>query len=440
MKSWHPRGASHLLQLGGIEPRNAVWLVAMSLALFVLLLPISSYVAALAFVKDEWDLNNTQAGAMYSASLVGAVFSALVLIPLTDRIGPRRVLIGSAILSVVAHTLFPLTANNIVTGAALRVLAGVGFLGVYTPGLRIVAERFAGGGRGTAIGVFVTAQYAAHSGSLAITGALMANLDRQGWGFCGSRLAASEWRPAYLAVSLIAVVSLPMLYVLLRGSTQSSDGGSSGRLDPTVLGNPTVRYLILGYSLHAIQLFAVRVWLPVFLTAVLVARGVSTTQAVVTGATMGGVVLAVGSIGPVMGGIMSDRWGRAMSASAIFALSGACAFLIGWIVDLPWAIIVAVGVVYGWAIAADSAIYQTGVIEVSNPVQLGSTMAMQASLGLMGGVVGPIAFGGILDVSPEAYRWVVSYSALGLLAIIAISGLQRLRALPQSRLLAGGKG
>jgi MFS family permease len=410
------------------------------MALFILLLPISSYVAALAFVKDEWDLNNTQAGAVYSASMAGAVFAALVLIPLTDRLGPRRILIGSAILSVVAHTLFPLAANNIVTGVALRVLAGVGFLGVYTPGLRIVAERFAGGGRGTAIGVFVTAQYAAHSGSLAITGALMSNLGWQGWGIWGSRLAASEWRPAYLAVSLMAVVSIPTLFVLLRGTTASSEGGSSGRLDPRVLGNPPVRYLILGYSLHAAQLFAVRVWLPVFLTAVLVARGVSTTQAVVTGATMGGVALAVGSVGPVMGGIISDRWGRARSASAIFALSGVCAFLIGWTVDLPWAVIVAVGMVYGWATAADSAIYQTGVIEVSSPARLGSTMAFQASLGLMGGVVGPIAFGAILDVSPEAYRWVVSYSALGLLAIVAVAGLQRLRTLPQARLLAGGRG
>ena len=425
MKSWRPDRTAHFLQLEGVDRGNAVWLILMSLTLFILLLPISSYVAALPFVKDEWGLNNTQAGAIYSASLVGAVVSALLVVPLTDRLGPRGILLGSAAVSVVAHILFPLAANNMLSGAALRVIAGIGFLGVYAPGLRVVAERFTPGGRGAAIGLFVTAQYAAHSGSLALTGALMADL---------------EWRHAYLVVSLLAIAGLPALFVLLRGRDGGADNGSSGRLDPSVLRNPPVRYLILGYSLHAMQLFAVRVWFPVFLTAVLIARGVSTAQAVVTAATVGGVALAVGSVGPVMGGIISDRWGRATSASAIFGLSGLCAFLIGWTGDMPWALIVAIGVVYGWSTAADSAIYQTGVIEVTSPPSLGSTMAMQASLGLMGGVVGPIAFGGILDVSPAAYRWVVSYSFLGLLSIIAISGLQRLRTLPQSRLLAGGKG
>jgi MFS family permease len=397
----------------------------MSLMLFILQLPISSYIAALSFIKEEWSLNNLQAGAVYSAYLGGAVVSALFLVPLTDRLGTKRILLGSALVSVAAHLLFPLAANDVASAVVLRAIAGVGYLGVYTPGLRIVARRFPGGSRGMAMGLFVTAQYAAHSGSLALTGGLMSQLG---------------WRDAYLVVSLLAILSLPMAYFLLRSQAEDTPGGSTGRLVPGVLRNPAVQYLILGYSLHSMQLFAVRLWLPLFLTGVLLGRGVDSAQAAVTAATVGGLTLAFGSIGPVMGGIISDRWGRAASATAIFALSGACSWLIGWTGDLPWALIIGIGAVYGWAIAADSAIYQAGVIEVSNPDHLGSTMAMQASLGLMGGVAGPIAFGAVLDLSPVAYEWGVAFSALGILAIVAVSGLQRLRTLPQDRLMAGGKG
>ncbi|MCH8109233.1 MAG: MFS transporter, partial [Chloroflexi bacterium] len=146
---------------------------------------------------------------------------------------------------------------------------------------------------------------------------------------------------------------------------------------------------------------------------------------------------AAGSIGPVMGGIISDKWGRAASASAIFALSGVCSGLIGWMGDFPWIAIVAVAVVYGWAISADSAIYSTAITEVADPARLGSAMAVQSFLGFMGGVIGPIIVGGILDVSPESIRWGLGFSFVGLLSIVAIAGLMRLRSLPNGRAVNG---
>ena len=86
--------------------------------------------------------------------------------PLTDRLGPKRIMYVSAALSVVAHLLFPLTTHDVVVGVALRAIAGVGFLGVYIPGLRLVARRFEQNGRGSAMGLFVTAQYARTAGRL----------------------------------------------------------------------------------------------------------------------------------------------------------------------------------------------------------------------------------------------------------------------------------
>ena len=389
---------------------SARWLIMMSLALFVLLLPISSYIAALSDIKGEWGLNNAGAGAVFSAFLTGYALSALLVIPLTDRLGPKRIFLGSAVISVVAHVLFPLVATGPVSGAILRAAAGVGMVGVYMPGLRLISERFATDGRGMAVGLFVSAQYAAFSASLAATGGLMARL---------------AWDDAYLIMASFSIGSLPLLYLLVRRHQHAPVPDSSGRLDPSVLGNREARYFVLGYSLHAVVLFAVRVWLPAFLVTVLIARGVDETQAVARAATFGGLALAAGSFGPVMGGIISDRFGRAASAAAIFALSGGCSWLIGWTAEFPWAIIVGLAVVYGWATAADSAIYSTGVTEVVSRSRLGSAMAVQAFVGFMGGVIGPIIVGGILDASHDSYRW--GFSFLGIVAIVAVAVLMRLR-------------
>ena len=407
----------------GVDARSLIWLLLMCLALFIVLLPFSSYVAALPFIQDEWGLNNTEAGAVFSAFLAGYAVSTLFVLPLTDRVGPRYIFLASAAISAASHALFPVLADGMPSAIALRAIAGVGLVGVYMPGLRLISERFPSEGRGMAMGLYVSAFYGANAASLAATGGLMAALD---------------WRDAYLAMSLASAAGIPLVYLLLRSHRHTPDRRSSGRLDLAVLKNRPARYFILGYSLHAAELYAVRVWLPVFLAAVLVARGTDRADAAITAATVGGIALAAGSIGPVMGGIISDRWGRVASASAIFALSGACSWLIGWIGDFPWGIIIFVAVVYGWAISADSSIYSTAVTEVAAPEALGSTMAVQAFIGFMGGVVGPILVGGILDLSPDSIKWGIGFSAIGFMSVIGIAGLLRLRSPPAVQVIPKG--
>ena len=409
----------------GVDARGIAWLSMMGLMLFALMMPFSSYVAALSYIREEWGAGNTQLGAVYSAYLAGYAVSALIVIPLTDRVGPKPVFLLSACLSVIAHVLFALTAHDMAAGAALRAVAGVGLVGIYMPGLRLISDRFPVHGKGLAIGSFVTAFYTAHSVSLTATGGLM---------------AAMEWRDAYLVMAVASAAAVPMAYALIRGHRHVPGALSSGRLDLGVLRNREARYLITGYSLHALELYAVRMWLPAFLMAVQLARGADAADAAVTAATVGGLALMAGGVGPLMGGVISDRWGRSVSAMAVFALSGLCAWVIGWTTGLPWAAIVALAVVYGWAIAADSAIYSTGVTEVTDRDRLGSTQAIQAFVGFMGGVVGPVMVGGILDVAPDSMRWTVGFSSLGVVAVLAIVVLARLRSAPRSRLLAAGRG
>ena len=412
-------------QISGLDLRSLAWLLMMSTTLFVLLFPFSSYVAALPVIQDEWGLNNTQAGAIFSAYLAGFAVSALVVVPLTDKLGSKRIFVFSTTVSTVANVLFPLVANDAITASILRAIAGLGLVGVYNPGMRIVAERFANRGRGFAVGTFVTFFYASNSVSLTLTGLLMA------W---------FEWRHAYLIMGIASGASILLAYLLLRNHTSQSAAGSSGRLDLSVLKNKAARIYITGYSLHAAELYIVRVWLPALLLAALIARGVDEPDAVVGAATVGGLAMASGAIGPVMGGVISDRWGRAVSATAIFALSGVCSVAVGWMIGLPWALLVGVSIVLGWAIAADSAIYSTAVTEVAEPARLGSTMAVHSFVGFMGGVVGPIIAGAMLDLSPDSVKWGLTFSATGLLAIGAITSMRGMWRAPKGSTRVGDSG
>ena len=53
-------------------------------------------------------------------------------------------------------------------------------------------------------------------------------------------------------------------------------------------------------------------------------------------------------------------------------------------------------------------------------------MALQASICLLGGVLGPIIFGTVLDVLSDDKKWVIGFAVFGIITVIAILGLQRL--------------
>ena len=394
--------------------------------LLTALLPFSGYVAALPFIQDEWGVGNTAAGAAFSAYLAGYAVASLLILPATDRIPTRTVFIASAAASVVGNALFPILAFDIASASVLRFAAGIGLVGLYMPGLRLIAAAFPASARGAAMGMYVTAFYAANSVSLFASGLL---------------LDGFEWRTALLIVSAVSALSVPMAFALTRGrdaaiapKSASSTSSADGKLRLSALaGNSRARAFVIGYSLHAMELYAVRVWLPGLLAAARAARGADMASAAVSAATIGGAALAIGAVGPVMGGALSDRFGRARSAMAIFALSGVCCLAVGWAAFAPPAVAVALACVLGWAIAADSSIYSTAVAENSDPDTLGSSMALQAFFGFMGGVVGPIYMGAILDFAPESARWTIGFGGAGALSVIALIALAPVRRTERER-------
>ena len=67
-----------------------------------------------------------------------------ILVSLTDRIDPRRVLITSLLIGGIASLGYALFAEGFWTALGFRALHGVGLAGTYMPGLKALSDHIEG--------------------------------------------------------------------------------------------------------------------------------------------------------------------------------------------------------------------------------------------------------------------------------------------------------
>ena len=128
--------------------------------------------------------------------------------------------------------------------------------------------------------------------------------------------------------------------------------------------------------------------------------------------------------------MLSDRLGRTAGAAVIFAVSGAVSFVVGWLLGAPMVVLIVLGFVYGFATAADSAIYSTAATELAPANRIGSTQGVQNFIGFTVGAIAPVLAGGILDIVEGAAGWGLAFGFNGLLAVAGLVFLWLLRAIP----------
>ncbi|HEX2296874.1 MAG TPA: MFS transporter, partial [Actinomycetota bacterium] len=147
-----------------------------------------------------------------------------------------------------------------------------------------------------------------------------------------------------------------------------------------VFSNRGVRLASFGYFGHMWELYAMWAWFVVFFRSSLAASG-SDDGAFAAAATFA--VIGVGALGCYAGGVLGDRWGRARLNLWSLGVSGACAAVIGLTYGrAPW-LVLAVALVWGFAIVADSAQYSTLVTELADQRYVGTALTLQLALGFL---------------------------------------------------------
>ncbi|MEL6548540.1 MAG: MFS transporter, partial [Myxococcota bacterium] len=146
-------------------------------------------------------------------------------------------------------------------------------------------------------------------------------------------------------------------------------------------------------------------------------------------------VLAVGALGSVLAGVVADRLGRTVVTSFAMTVSGACAVAIGFVFGGAAPLVLAIALVWGATVVADSAQFSSAVIELSAPELTGTMLTIQTSVGFLITLVS-------IHLVPhfvEAWGWRWAFAPLAIGPALGTLAMLRLRSRPESLALAGGR-
>jgi MFS family permease len=133
---------------------------------------------------------------------------------------------------------------------------------------------------------------------------------------------------------------------------------------------------------------------------------------------------------------LADRFGRTLVASAAMAISGACCIIIGFLYGRSEYALLAIAIIWGASVVADSAQFSASVTELGDPRYIGTALTLQTSIGFL---ITTLTIR-LLPLLVDAVGWRFAFIALAPGPFLGIVAMMRLRSLPEAKLLAGGRG
>ncbi len=388
-----------------------------------------AYPAVLSVVEAEWGLSATAAGSISSGFQLGTAVALVVVSALADHVDPRALFIAGAAVATVVSLLIPVLASGHLSALILFTAVAVALAGIYTPGVMLISARFDAVRRGNAVGWFLASSSIGYVLALVVGGLVVAR---------------AHWRAAIFVLALGPLLCLGLALVLFRDASRRAPAQSAPfAFHADLSGNRPAQLMIAGYVFHSWELLGMWAWTPAFMAAALAAHGIARERSAGLGASLSALFHIMGAVAAGAGGWLSDRWGRTAVIAGMMAISSVCSFTFGWLLTAPVALIMAIGGVYGFSALGDSPVYSTGLTETVRPGRLGSALAVRSLLGFGAGAVAPLVFGMVLDghggraAGPAGWGW--AFSALGVGGVLGLACAIWLRALPESRRLAGGK-
>ena len=391
---------------------RALWVLA--LALVLAMTTWFSASAVIPQLRAAWSLSKGEAAWLTIAVQLGFVAGALLssLFNVSDVLPPVRVIFLGAAGAALANLLLAGTSGP-GAGIPLRFATGFFLAGVYPPALKLMSTWFRQG-RGVALGILVGALTAGSAMPHLVNG-----------------LGGLDWRTVVYATSALTLAGGAIALTVGSGPFPFPRATFDPRQARLFFANRGLRLASLGYFGHMWELYAMWAWFVVFFSEA--AKHAAAPDAGAAYATFA--VIGIGAFGCWFGGILAERIGRTLETALAMFVSAACALLIGLVAQVSVPLTLIVGLIWGFAVVADSAQFSTVVTELADQAYVGTALTLQLALGFTLTVATiwliPILEGGV------GWTWAFAFLAPG--PLLGAVAMLRLRSLPQAEAIAGGK-
>jgi MFS family permease len=401
------------------EPEGPGRRTALAVLATALLLSLTTWFSASAVIPQlrvEWGLSDAAAAWLTIAVQLGFVAGALVssFFNVADIVSPRIVFVAGALGAAGANGLLTV-AGDASVGIPLRLATGFFLAGVYPPAMKLMATWYRRD-RGIALGVLVGAITVGSAGPHLVNG-----------------LGGLDWKIVVYATSLLTVAGGVIGYTVREGPHPFPPAVFDPRQARLAFANRGVRLASLGYFGHMWELFAMWAWFVVFFSDFLRSNGSDPGTKAAFATFM---VIGIGGLGSWVAGILGDRWGRTRTTILMMVVSGACSVLVGLLFAAPTWVVLAVSLAWGFAVVADSAQFSTIVTELADQAYVGTALTLQLALGFTLTVVTIW----LIPVLENAVGWEWAFAFLAPGPAAGIIAMLRLKASPDARLIAHGRG
>jgi MFS family permease len=284
------------------------------------------------------------------------VFSILTI---ADRFPASRVFFFSSVVAAIANLFLVWLAKDASWLMILRFVTGFFLAGIYPVGMKIAAEHFPGK-LGNALGFLV--------GAL-VFGTAFPHILR-------SQLKDLNWQNVLLFTSLLAFMGGVLILVFVPRSKARTK--STFRFDTafTVFRSSNFRSAAFGYFGHMWELYTFWAFVPLILSTY---NELHHSDINIPASSF--IIIAVGGLGCILGGIVSQKLGSKKVAFYSLLVSGLCCLIAPFAFILSPGLFILYSLIWGFSVVADSPQFSTLVAQSAPAENKGTALTIVTSIG-----------------------------------------------------------